>query len=134
MNERALSKAGYSVVTAGDGEEALRLATELAPDLILLDMLLPKLGGPQVIRSLRKTAVTARVPIVVLSSLPQSNAARLRKEGATAYLDKSSLRLDQDADALVTEVKRILDESASSSLTSHPSLELGSARCMKAKA
>jgi DNA-binding response OmpR family regulator len=47
-NEKALVRAGYSVVTASDGEEALRIAYVRPPDLILLDMLLPKLGGAQV--------------------------------------------------------------------------------------
>jgi DNA-binding response OmpR family regulator len=44
-NERMLHKAGYLVLTARDGKEALRLARETIPDIILLDMLLPKLGG-----------------------------------------------------------------------------------------
>ena len=79
MNERTLVRAGYLVVTACDGEQALRFACESVPDLILLDMLLPKLTGPQVLRSLRTTPQTARVPIVVLSSLPQSNEAQLKR-------------------------------------------------------
>jgi DNA-binding response OmpR family regulator len=44
-NEKALTRAGYGVVAASDGEEALRMAHARIPDLILLDMLLPKLGG-----------------------------------------------------------------------------------------
>ena len=50
VNERMLHKAGYTVLTASDGEEALRLARETIPDIILLDMLLPKLGGREVCR------------------------------------------------------------------------------------
>jgi CheY-like chemotaxis protein len=88
------------------------LACESVPDLILLDMLLPKLTGPQVLRSLRTTPQTARVPIVVLSSLPQSNEAQLRKDGATAYFDKSTLGLHQHSESLIQIVKRILDEQA----------------------
>jgi CheY-like chemotaxis protein len=110
INERALVRAGYCVVTACDGEEGLRLACQRAPDLILLDMLLPKLSGLEVLRSLRATSQTARVPIVVLSSLPQSNEAQLRKDGATAYFDKATLNLHQQSESLVTIVKRILDE------------------------
>ncbi len=52
VNERMLHKAGYTVLTASDGEEALRLARETIPDIILLDMLLPKLGGREVITRL----------------------------------------------------------------------------------
>jgi CheY-like chemotaxis protein len=109
-NERALVRAGYRVVTAADGEEALRLARESVPDLILLDMLLPKVGGPEVLRSLRTTPLTAQVPVVVLSSLPQSNEARLKKDGATAYIDKSTLALDQHSESLSNIVKRVLHE------------------------
>jgi chemosensory pili system protein ChpA (sensor histidine kinase/response regulator) len=112
MNERALVRAGYRVMTACDGEEALRLAAESVPDLVLLDMLLPKLSGPEVLRSLRANSKTAQVPIVVLSSLPQSNEAQLRKDGATAYLDKSTLGLHEHSESLVQVVKRILDEHA----------------------
>jgi CheY-like chemotaxis protein len=110
MNEKTLVRAGYGVVSACDGEEGLRLACETVPDLILLDMLLPKLTGPQVLRSLRTTPQTARVPIVVLSSLPQSNEIQLKKDGATAYFDKSTLGLHQHSESLIQMVKRILDE------------------------
>jgi CheY-like chemotaxis protein len=109
MNQRALVKAGYSVVTADDGEEAVRTALEKVPDLIILDMLLPKLSGPQVLRSLRNSELTTRVPVVVLSSLPQSNERRLMQDGATAYYDKSKLGLDRDADSLVQIVRGIFN-------------------------
>lgn len=109
-NERALVRAGYSVVTAADGEEAVRAAFEKAPDLIILDMLLPKLSGPAVLRSLRKSELTAHIPILVLSSLPQTNEARLKKEGATAYYDKSKLGLHKDAYSLVHAVGDLLGD------------------------
>ena len=69
-NERALLKAGHQVLTASDGEEGLRLGIEHQPDLIVLDMLLPKLSGPEVLRALRKNLRTATIPIMVLTSLP----------------------------------------------------------------
>jgi CheY-like chemotaxis protein len=108
--ERTLVRAGYKVVTACDGEEALRVAAETGPDLVLLDMLLPRLSGPEVLRSLRTTPKTAAVPIIVLSSLPQSNERRLKLNGATAYFDKSSLTLHEHSDSLVQVVKKMLDE------------------------
>ncbi len=108
-NEITLTKAGYQVVTAADGEEALHLATTTAPDLILLDMLLPKIGGPQVLRALRNDPVTARVPVVVLSSLPQSNEQKLKGEGAVAYFEKSRLDLDNDSQALIQIVAETLE-------------------------
>ena len=109
-NEKALARAGYEVVAASDGEEALRTALARIPDLILLDMLLPKLGGVEVLRALRKNPLTLSIPVVVLSSLPQKNEAKLLKEGATAYFDKSTLGLDQHSESLVQIVNRILGE------------------------
>lgn len=108
-NERALARAGYSVVTARDGEEALHIARARIPDLILLDMLLPKLGGVEVLHALRKNPATASIPVIVLSSLPQKNEAKLIKEGAAAYFEKSRIELDQHAESLLHIVKRTLD-------------------------
>jgi CheY-like chemotaxis protein len=110
-NEKALSKAGYSVVTASDGEEALLMAGESIPDLILLDMLLPKLGGLEVLRALRQSSLTASIPVIVMSSLSQKNDAMLIKAGATAYIEKSKMQYDQDAESLLAVVRQILDPS-----------------------
>jgi CheY-like chemotaxis protein len=51
--ERAMVRAGYDVTSAADGEEGLRLAREKLPDLILLDIMLPKLSGPDVLKALK---------------------------------------------------------------------------------
>jgi twitching motility two-component system response regulator PilH len=108
-NERVLSRAGYNVVTASDGEEALLLARARIPDLILLDMLLPKLGGVEVLHALRRSVLTAAIPVIVLSSLPQTNEVKLIKAGATAYFEKSKMQQDQSAEALLHIVKTTLD-------------------------
>src|SRR5260370_22584225 len=76
-NERALIRAGHQVITAGDGEEGLPLAREYTPDLIVLDMMLPKLTGTSVLKALRKDPQTAAIPVMVLTSLPQSNERKL---------------------------------------------------------
>jgi CheY-like chemotaxis protein len=89
--ERILTKAGYQVICAGDGDEALALAGSRLPDLIVLDMLLPKLSGPEVLRSLKKNDLTAHIPVVVLSSLSQNNGPKLVQEGADAFIEKGSL-------------------------------------------
>ncbi len=78
-SERALMRAGYTVMSIDDGEQALRVAHEHLPDLILLDMLLPKLGGPEVLHALKNDPVTTRLPVVVLSSLSQRNESQLKK-------------------------------------------------------
>jgi CheY-like chemotaxis protein len=107
--EKALCKAGYSVVTAGDGEEALRIASSRIPDIIVLDMLLPRLGGVEVLQALRKSQLTASIPVIVLSSLPQKNETKLLQEGATAYFEKSKMELDQNAESLIQLVKNTLE-------------------------
>lgn len=89
--ERILTNAGYRVICAGDGDEALRLAQSSLPQLIVLDMLLPKLSGPEVLRSLKKNDLTAHIPVVVLSGLSQNNGPKLVQEGADAFIEKGLL-------------------------------------------
>jgi len=92
--ERTLAKSGYSVITASDGEEALRVAREKLPGLILLDMLLPKLDGAGVLRRLKAEAATAKIPVLVLTSLSQRNEEKLLKDGAAGFLEKDQLAKD----------------------------------------
>lgn len=110
VNERMLHKAGYTVLNAMDGEEALRLAREAIPDIILLDMLLPKLGGREVIQALRKDPPTAQIPVLVLSSLPQANEVKLTQDGAAGYFSKSRLVADaaKGAGELIQLIENIL--------------------------
>ena len=89
--ERALARAGYDVGAATDGEIALELAREKKPDVILLDMLLPKMTGPDVLKALKKDPATAGIAIVVFTRLSQKNAVRLQQDGACAFLEKSGL-------------------------------------------
>ena len=103
-----LSEAGFSVVEAGDGEEALRQVWESHPDLILLDMLLPKLGGEHVLQALRQDPATSRIPVIVVSSLPQSNADKLKEAGAMAYIEKSKLDIIRHGENLVRLVNAAL--------------------------
>jgi CheY-like chemotaxis protein len=90
-NESALHKAGYEVICAVDGESAVRFAQEQKPDLVLLDMILPKMSGPEVLRQLKSDPVTADIPVVVVSSLSEKNRQKLLEEGAEEYLEKNSL-------------------------------------------
>jgi CheY-like chemotaxis protein len=106
--EQSLVKAGYVVLTAADGEEALRIAGRRIPDLILLDMLLPKLGGPEVLQALKSNLLTAHIPVIVLSGLCQTNDAKLKKLGAAAYVEKSKLELNHHSESLIQIVERIL--------------------------
>jgi CheY-like chemotaxis protein len=110
--EQTLVRAGYRVVTASDGEEALRVACATTPDLILLDMLLPKLGGTEVLRTLKSTPLTVHIPVIVLSGLSQKNEIKLKKIGAAAYFEKSKLELERHSESLLQIVKKTLDDFA----------------------
>lgn len=90
-NERVLLKAGYEVVCAKDGESALKLAREQHPEFILLDMILPKMSGPEVLKRLKKDPATSNIPVIVLSSLSEKNRQKLIEAGADEYLQKSTL-------------------------------------------
>ena len=107
-NECALHKAGFEVIGAADGEEGLRMAREKLPDLIVLDMMLPKLSGPEVLKALRADSATSKIPVMVLTSLSQANEEKLKSEGAAEYFEKSTLSLDKSPDRLVQAVKRML--------------------------
>jgi CheY-like chemotaxis protein len=108
--ERALARAGYEVTSAADGDEALRLAREKLPDMILLDMLLPKMSGPEVLGALKKDASTRGIPVVVLTGMSQKNATKLRADGAFAFLEKSELELDKGSGKLLTALEEILKQ------------------------
>jgi len=99
--KKVLTSSGYRVELAGDGEEGLRLAHSARPDVIVLDMLLPKLGGVEVLRALKADHATATIPVIALSGLPKSNEARLRRDGAISYLQKSNL---EDLDVLLQAI------------------------------
>src|SRR6202050_1361272 len=110
--ERALARAGYEMSSASDGEEALQTAREKLPDLILLDMLLPKMSGPDVLKALKKDAVTKAIPVVVMTGMSQKNAAGLEKDGAPGFLEKSALELDKGSEKLLSAVREILGKLA----------------------
>ena len=84
------------------------MARHSQPHLIILDMLLPKLGGELVLRSLKQDPTTTSIPVIVVSSLPQSNAEKLRSEGATIYIEKSKLDLMTSGEKLLWLVNAVL--------------------------
>jgi CheY-like chemotaxis protein len=106
--ERALARAGYTVTTAVDGEQALQFAREQLPELILLDMLLPKMSGPDVLKALKKDPTTKEIPVVVFTGLSQKNATRLEGDGAFGFLEKSSLGLERGSEGLLTALADIV--------------------------
>ena len=106
--ERALMGAGYEVASVSDGEEGLRLAGEGGHDLILLDMMLPKVTGLSVLRALKQDARTKHIPVVVLSGLSEKNRAKLLQEGAEAYMEKSEMTFRKDSSLLLRTIAAVL--------------------------
>jgi two-component system phosphate regulon response regulator PhoB len=84
-----LAKAGYQVTTAGGGPEAIRLAEEQAPDLVVLDLMLPGLSGYEVLEALRRRSQTQDVGVILLTARKEE-ADRIRglSLGADDYLVK----------------------------------------------
>ena len=84
-----LKRTAYQLIEAYDGEAGVAMALEKLPDLILMDIQLPKISGLEAIRRLRAEAATAATPIVAITSFALSGDDQKAKEaGATAYLAK----------------------------------------------
>jgi len=83
---------GMIVEYAHDGEEALRVANENVPNVIILDIMMPKLNGIEVLRSLKANDNTKGIPVVILSALMDSDKKKAALElGAAAYFVKSEV-------------------------------------------
>ena len=107
--ETMLKRAGFTVIPAADGEEALRLAREHVPDLMLLDLIMPKMQGFDVLKELKGAPETAGIPVSVLSNLGQDSDVQLARErGAHDYIIKSNIALEQ----LVERVRAFFVERA----------------------
>ena len=101
--ETALRKKGYDVIAAVDGEDALAKAREDPPDLVLLDVVMPKVHGFDVLRGLKGDSRLRDIPVIMLTNLEQpSDMQRAADGGAFSYLVKSNLDLD-DLTAKVAE-------------------------------
>ena len=108
--EQALTSAGYEVVSAIDGDQAVRLAREHTPSLILLDVMLPKMSGPDVLKILKNDPMTAAIPVMMLTSLSQKNEKQLVKDGANSFYEKTDSMLGKGPDSLFAAVDRILKQ------------------------
>ena len=86
---QALSRTTYRLIEAEDGEAAVTMAGEALPDLILMDVQLPKLSGLEATRRLRADPRTAAIPVIIVTSFALSgDEQRAIEAGATAYLAK----------------------------------------------
>lgn len=102
-----LEKEGYQVQVATDGSDALLFVQEFMPDMVLLDMILPKVDGMSVLETIHKEEKTKNIPVVILTNLDNGDKAEQAKAmGAHDYLIKTEWTLDQ----LLAKVKGIIGE------------------------
>jgi DNA-binding response OmpR family regulator len=104
MLKTALANAGYAPVVAGSGAEAIRLANERAPSLIILDIMLPDIDGGEVASLLKKDSRTMGIPIIFLSALiSETEEKTAGKSEVASFLSKPFNR-----EKLLNEIKKYL--------------------------
>jgi len=106
MYKLKFEHAGFEVETAADGQDALNKIRNIKPDLVLLDLLLPKISGKTLFDKIRFDSELKQVPVVILSNIDNpSIKTELLKNGVKGYLVKSELLPDQ----IVARTKEILE-------------------------
>ena len=102
-----LDQEGYKVMSALDGELGLRLAKQKKPDLILLDLILPKVHGFEVLKELKGDEGTRDIPVIVLTNLEGvGDVEKALELGATTYLVKATYSLEE----VIGKIKKTLGE------------------------
>lgn len=99
----------FTVVTASDGEDGLKKAEEEKPDLIVSDLLMPKVDGLALIKALKSKSDLADIPIIVSTQSPDMNKiSEVTELGAKGYIIKS----DYNIDSIVKKIKDVLEKKA----------------------
>lgn len=101
-----LKQEDYKVMNALDGESGLNLAKLEKPNLILLDLILPKMNGFDVLAALKNSPETKDIPVIVMTNLENlENVEKAIESGATTYLCKAQYSLTE----ILEKIKKILD-------------------------
>jgi two-component system phosphate regulon response regulator PhoB len=102
-----LKQEGYEMTPALDGEIGLRLARTQRPDLILLDLILPRVNGFEVLKKLKEDGATKDIPVIVLTNLEGvGDVDKAIELGATTYLVKAQYSLEE----VVEKIKKVLGD------------------------
>jgi CheY-like chemotaxis protein len=106
MERMILAKYGYELTTAGNGEEALAKAESEKPDLILMDLVMPKMNGLDAMRRLHQNQQTSAIPVIMVTTKGEAiNVETAFENGCSDYVTKPINSLD-----LVTKVRSYLGE------------------------
>lgn len=101
-----LTEKGYTVLSALDGELGLKTAKTETPDIILLDLILPKKDGFEVLKELKADPATQAIPVIILSNLAESaDVERALTLGARTYLVKTNYRLEEVVEKIDSVLK-----------------------------
>jgi len=102
-----LESEGFDIELALDGEEGIEKAKEFMPELILLDLILPKMNGFEVLKKLKTDEKTKNIPVIVLSNLGQESDVKQGMElGAVNYLIKSDHSINEIIDKIKKELEK----------------------------
>jgi len=108
LYQKKFSKDGHEVVSASDGEEGMEMIESEQPDLVLLDIMMPKLSGLEMLERIKANPATRSVPVVILSNLEgEEEQERALELGAVAYIVKSN----SDPARVSAKVREILEAS-----------------------
>lgn len=96
MYRMKFEAAGFEVATASDGEAGLKMAEKFKPEIILLDLQLPHMGGAEALELIRKSTWGAKTPVIILTNLGEEEAPKsLRSLGIHSYIVKADLTPSQ---------------------------------------
>jgi len=102
-----LKQGGYEIISALDGEIGFNLAKAKKPDLILLDLVLPRMHGFEVLKKLKEEPETKEIPVIVLTNLEKmEDVEQAVKLGATAYLVKTQYTIEE----VIEKIKKAIEE------------------------
>ena len=106
LMEHHLSRAGYEVLGATNGREALDKAAAESPDLVILDFMMPEMDGITALRLLKDDVRTSAIPVIILTASAQSGARQCSEEGGASGFFTKPFSPTQ----LLWEIKRLLDK------------------------
>jgi CheY-like chemotaxis protein len=108
-----LERAGYAVTIAHDGTEVLTLLKTFRPDLILMELIMPKVNGFEVLKTIKHNKALKNIPVVVLTNLSQSSdEAEARSYGIAEFLVKEDVSLED----LLAKLSQLLDHGPGTSI------------------